>query len=115
MRNTIEALFNKEINKVFSSKPDIEKFLVNHERKNLAIDNILGEIRVCELRVPQLMHTKTFNEIISSSARIFCKLALEDAEVRSMTSLQRSMAEKEAQAMQEEFDSLDDGVMMETL
>lgn len=78
-RFSVQRFFNSWIETVFKKKPDMQKFLLNHERKTLAIDKCCEQVRLYEW---QTMSPKrlTVHEIIATSARLFCSMALKQKE-----------------------------------
>lgn len=71
----IENGFDQELKRLFNTKPDILNFLIKHERKQLCLTNLLGEIK----KSPWLTKPQ-FNEIIKAAATLFAKAALDTKE-----------------------------------
>lgn len=67
--------FTNFIKKTFKDKYQLQRFFLNHERRQLVQDNLVKEIRLCELKGKKL-DRKTIDEMVQNMTRLFCKVSL---------------------------------------
>ena len=94
----VETKFNQFIHQTFLAKPHIQKFLLNHERKKVAIENLCEQIRLAELGLPgkMRMNQKKYVSLIHGIARMFCDAALTAKEHEIMSeAAKKAMKSKE--------------------
>lgn len=90
MRSEIAVIFNAKIADTFKDKREVLNFLMNHERKNLCLDNLCAQIAECERRALRIgFDAKTYEWTINDVAVMFCKQALRKAAEDSMTQAER--------------------------
>ncbi len=99
MRDIIKPAFEGEINALFKDKPEIRKFIFNHERKELCINNLVKEIRLVELTMVKLDRGR-IQGLARDFARTFARLTLQRHKETNLTALQKRDIRKE----KEEFD-----------
>jgi len=95
MNEMIKHRFNGWINWKFVSKPEIARFLVDHERAHLCINNICSQLETIILKRPNTT-LKTMAEIIDSTAKMFCQAAMQEREEYLMTRAGRIKLQDEA-------------------
>ena len=80
----IERYFRSYIMETFLLKSDIRNFLLNHERKELFINNMLREIKQIESK-PLTFHGTDLKQVVTDMTRMFCFAALrtKEEEVRA--------------------------------
>lgn len=100
MRSEIIKLFDEELTRVFSSRPEVLKFLKTHPRRNVCFDNLCEQVVACERRTYSLVfEAKQYKEVIGTVARMFAEAAL-TAHEQSLLSeneqrLRRATAERD--------------------
>lgn len=111
MKFDVIIRFDKHLNEKFANKPDIAKFLVRHERKDVCIDELCTQIRLAELGLRRKMTTHSYDMLIKSTADLFAMAALnsKENELMSASERQRRLAdaayEKELQAEMKEYEA----------
>ena len=101
----VTEAFDSEIKRIFEPKEDIKNFLLNHERKNLCIENLLKEIRVIELGGAVKLDREKIVGLGQNFAQTFAKLSLEFVERERMTAMQKKV-EKDQIEENEYFEKL---------
>lgn len=100
VRDILTASFDKEVKRIFKDRTEMQNFILNHERKNLCIENMLEAIRGTE----KVMAKLSKDDIIyvgKSYAQTFCKAAVDYAERQAMTQLQKDVELRKAQERKE--------------
>jgi len=106
MKADVEKRFDSTLKKTFSSKPDILKFLINHERKYLVIDNLCYQIRLAELGKNKLDIDK-YNMLISDMARFFAQNALEYKKQQILSDNEKKRLIEESDKLKEAQDAFE--------
>jgi len=96
-RDLIATTFDNEVKSLFSDNETLRRFVLDHERKNLCIDNISKEIRIAELGSVVDIKTSHVEFVAKEYAKTFSKMALKQAEEKSVSQMERSRRVKEAQ------------------
>ena len=106
MRRVITERFNKKVREIFGEKPEVMRFLMNHERKNVLIENLAAEINKLE---NSLVKTKvdSLNMVIDDFTVMFCRAALDTKETETRSYVESMRLEREAQAQKELHDELE--------
>lgn len=107
MREQIAKIFDDRIRSVFKSKPELVRFFLNHERKNLALDNLVKEMRKAQYMVGAVLRDdekgrRNYREMVEHTADLFCRAAIGTKEKDIM-----SAAEKRRQSIAPEHDLLE--------
>lgn len=71
--------FDEEIDKIFKNRPEITRFIKNHERKELVVRNLCAEIIKCE-KFSLNFDCNKYSKVIGSVARMFASHAIRFAE-----------------------------------
>lgn len=77
MRTHVEKRFDGYLKHKLGKKPDILRFVLNHERKHVCIDNICNQIQIMERKPNMMANTKRVAYIIDNMADFFAKVAIE--------------------------------------
>lgn len=85
MRAQIEEIFDARIKKVFISKPNMLPFFLQHERKNLCLDNLCEEVKTAEWKLGAKMDKAKFTQMVETIADTFCQAALRQAEFKHLS------------------------------
>lgn len=104
MNQIVRRVFDEHLKTVFASKPDILRFLLNHERKNLCLERLAKEIRMAELS--QKVGGSAFNisklrACIETTANIFALAALEAKKKELLSLMELKRLEDEAAKVSE--------------
>lgn len=94
----IPARFDDVIKKTFATLPEVRQFLLNHERKNLAIEKTKEQIKIAELsNFGKKFEARHVLECIEMCAKCFCNAALnhKKEQVLSAAEYQRRVDEAE--------------------
>lgn len=92
----VETVFNTAIDKALKSKPEIHRFIYNHERKNMVIENLKKEIKVTEWKAAHLLNSQVINQIIEDVAKQFMERALEHKKQELMSQGEKDLLIKQA-------------------
>ena len=103
MREIIATAFDKEVKVLFSTNEEIRKYILNHERKALCIDNITREMKEIEFKNAIKLDTPRIESLSKEFARSFSKISLNYVEEKSKSDLQKRQERKD----QEESDYFD--------
>ena len=100
MRDLVNKLFEKNIKQTFNSKPLVESFLLNHEKRPLLIDNLLREIDKLENSVIKTSrdHIET---VVKSFTLVFAEAALMSKEQSLLSQNEKSRITKEREIDQQ--------------
>lgn len=77
IQSIVAAAFDTEIELLFSEKPEIRKYILEHERKKLCIENLTREIKYMEIRAAIKLDHKRIANLTRDFARTFAKASLE--------------------------------------
>jgi len=87
MRNDLEKRFDSALTKAFGTSPDVLKWLKNHERKHLCVDNLCEQVKIIERRQFNLaFDVKKYERLIKDFALMFAKAAILHAEEKMLSS-----------------------------
>jgi len=95
-RDFIATTFNREVETLFESNEQIKRFILDHERKELCIDNIAKEIRIAELGSVFKVKTNHVEFVAKEYAKTFSRAALQAAEEKSVSEMEKIRRIKEA-------------------
>lgn len=88
--------FNGAIRSKFAIKPEILKFLLNHPRKAMCLENLCREIQICEKRALKIgFNIDEYKMLIRDIAFLFAERALKLAEEQAISSIERIRRETE--------------------
>lgn len=103
MRSDVESIFDGYIHRTFLEKPEIARFLLKHERKELCIQNLCEQIQGVERSRMSLTFTPSmYKKLIEDIARFFCQQALKQAEEQNLSSLEKLKRVTEAYRLERE-------------
>jgi hypothetical protein len=100
LREIIATAFDKEVKSLFSTNEEVRKHILNHERKNLCIDNITREIKEVEFRNAIKLDAPRIESLAKEFAKSFSKISLNYIEEKEKSDLQKRKERKD----QEESD-----------
>lgn len=90
MRENIVKEFDAELSRVFREKPDILKFLLKHERKEVCIVNLCGQVANIERRSYSITFDITlYKSVVHSVARMFAEACLLNAQSKTTSSIEK--------------------------
>lgn len=73
----VQKIFDAYLTTKLSPKPEILKFVLHHERKNLCLENLCGEIKVCEWKLgSQRFDLAKYKLTIEEVAKLFAATCL---------------------------------------
>jgi hypothetical protein len=120
LKQIIDETFEKEVRRIFNTKPEIIKFLLNHpdlERKKE--HDCRREIRVAEMSYGVKMDRMRLERIICAWTQVFCQVAFSIKEQQLISPAERERRIKEANRENyaaEAFQEMKkDGVVEDTL
>lgn len=97
MISDVEKIFDEHLKAKLGQKPEVLQFLLRHERKKLCLENLCGEIRVCEFKLGNsFFNAELYRKTIQDVARLFAETALEFAEQGHLTHLEKARRIEEA-------------------
>ncbi len=103
--DAIRSRFDNWIKFKFEPLPKIQKFLLEHERKQLCLKNLCHEIQMIEIRKGKAMSAEDLSEIVDMTARMFSENALTVKEQSLMSDIEkRKIAEDSMDYKLEEFE-----------
>lgn len=98
-RSNVKVIFDKFLEETFTPKPEILKFVLNHERKNVVINNLCEQIlRIERYNINFDAHKYTF--VIRSIAKSFATVCLEHHRQQSLSSLEKIRIRNESENIQ---------------
>lgn len=100
MRKFISDQFETKIKELFSDKPEVCRFLLNHERRGLVIENLnteIGKLEYIQIRLDLALLKSVINDFIV----MFARAAIKKAEQDLLTYSERMRQEREYQAQQD--------------
>ncbi len=90
MRSEIKKIFDARIAEKFRTLPEVRKFLLTHERKEICIDNLCEQIQICERKLYSILfQAEDYKDTIHTVADMFCERALKKAEEDSISANER--------------------------
>lgn len=99
---------NEYITHIFKKKPDIEHFLINHERKHLFIENLQSQLKTAQLRYGSMLTHAKICKLIFAGVRIYSDAAIEYKKREMMTTASKRLEEKKALQSKEAAESMID-------
>lgn len=105
----IESEMDAEIKRIFAPKPDVMRFILNHPRKKICIENLTGQINKEEIKGVKFSkdHLKAWG---ASFARNFSELAIKQKEEELLTENKRQQLYHEAELTKEAQKVIDEGI-----
>jgi hypothetical protein len=91
MKDRIKRVYKQTIKKTFKN-PEIKKFLLNHERRNILFESLEKEIKRGELTYP--ISSTSFDRIVKDMTIQFCRAALSVKEKEIISDNARSQWDK---------------------
>ena len=108
MKKLVTELFDAYIRTKLHTKPDVLKFILNHERKETCIDNLQKEIRVAEWKVGFKMNYAKVKLMVNTVANMFANNALEAERIKHMTLNEGGLIGKKEREMNDLEEQLND-------
>jgi len=95
LKKIITEEFDLQLNELLKTNPEVLKFILNHERKHLCINNLVKEILHAENKIPRLITQETIQTISKDFAIMFAKTAikLKAEQMLSETAIQQKLKE----------------------
>lgn len=108
LHQLVARIFDQTINERFKAKPNVRDFLIRHERKEVVLNNICQQIRMCEL---SSIRTKFDAEkllwVVTEMAVFFAKTALDHKQEQMLSKAEVNRRVSDAdkfKQLQEQFD-----------
>lgn len=105
-RNNVKVIFDKFLEETFLTKPEILKFVLNHERKDIVINNLCDQIIRLE-RYNINFNAEKYRFIIRSMAKTFATVCLEHHRQQSLSSLEKIRIRNESENIQRAQEIMD--------
>jgi hypothetical protein len=96
----VKTKFDLRLEEKFKTKPDVLKFLKNHERKNIVLNRLCEEIVKCE-RFCVTFNVNKYLMVINSVADMFASNALNYIEQQMLSDAEKNRLIKKADAIKE--------------
>lgn len=103
----VRKVFDETLVEKFKAQPDVLKFLIDHERKKVCLDNLCAEIIKMNGR-RLLINIVDFKDVIKSVAGMFAHQALRKAEQDALSDLERIRLKVEASRLSTARDVIND-------
>lgn len=101
MIEIIKQRFKTIVEETFVGKPDVIKYLLNHERKDLFLYNMCKHLAPVDAGLTRVTLTRSkIDEIVKDMTLFFCKIAIDQVE---KTLIERIKKEAEHAKEMEEF------------
>ena len=100
-RQIITEAFENQIKDMFKDKESIKTFILNHERKNLCIDNMVTEVKKTELGSAFNLERRHLELMGKEYAKTFSKAALDHAEQSTISQVEKQRRINKAQEREE--------------
>lgn len=82
----VQQVFDGYLREKFAAKPDILRFLLQHERKPLCMENLCTQIRIAELsNIGKRFNQRRYHFVICEIAKLFASAALEQVEQKLLS------------------------------
>lgn len=90
MIKQVEMVFNSYLAQLFQAKPEIHRFLLNHERRPIVILRTCEQIAQAEAsNIKQRFDTAKHSALIFECAKMFANAALTHAEQKALSHAER--------------------------
>jgi len=96
----VTTQFNKQIKELIKN-PEQQKYLLEHERRTLVIDNICNQVLYYEKKYTSKLDLKQRDIVINEAVKMFAHAALEHHKQQQMSQLKRTILENEQNEIQE--------------
>lgn len=96
LRLEIQKHFDEFINETFKTNTAIRDFILNHERKNICIDNLTMHLKKIELTRPNYVGPGEVRLLAKDYARMFSRAALDHKEEQLLSEAERNRKISEA-------------------
>lgn len=97
----IEQAFNDHLVLMFNEKPAVLKFIQNHERKTLCLENLMVAIDGVEANSPVILKKEHVLTLAQEYAHMFAKAALDYEEQQQMHYLEKKKIMEEQAILDE--------------
>jgi len=105
-RNNVKVIFDKFLEETLAPKPEILKFVLNHERKDLVLNNLCDQILRAE-RYNFNFNAEKYRFIIRSMAKTFATVCLEHHRQQALSSLEKIRIRNESENIQRAQEIMD--------
>lgn len=86
MIKEVEIVFNSYLRQMFSHKPEVLNFLLNHERRPKIINICCDQIMIAEKsNIAKMFDISKYRLLIGECAKLFCTAALRHAEEKALS------------------------------
>lgn len=97
----IERAFDERVCAMFQEKPEIKKFILNHERKKLCIENLRNAVRDMEFSKGTTLKNSHITLLGKEYAVTFSRLSLQYLEQDKMHYLDKQRKQEEQKIVDE--------------
>ena len=94
LKRMVSDAFNKELKQVYAEKHEVRKFLLEHPRKHVCLNNLVQEIKLMEMKTTIKLDRARIEMLGKTYAHTFSKLALNHKEQELQTDLQKSLSKR---------------------
>lgn len=90
MNSQVQLVFDSYLQQILAPKPEVLRFILNHERKPLAIRIACEQIEIAEshAKLRQVFDVSKYNGIIFQCAKMFASFALTNAEQKALSDIE---------------------------
>lgn len=88
-REDITLIFDQELKALFHEKVEILKFLLTHERRHLALDNLTHQVRLVLFN--HKPKRASLEKLVKDIARMFAKASLDEHKAKVMSASERAL------------------------
>ena len=100
MIGDVTKIFDDTLTKKLGTKPEVLKFLLKHERKNVCIQNLCYHISQLE-KLSITWNAEKYRRLIGDVAVMFGKAALEHYAQREMSDAEKTRRQRQADSLKE--------------
>lgn len=103
--------FEAVIMDIFKEKRDLQRFFLQHPRRQLFITNLCEQIDICEKRAYKItFEVREYKKTIRDMTKMFCQACLTHAEQKNMSESQRFAEERRLNAQENAVELIKDMV-----
>ena len=106
----VKKEFDDYTKEFFKDNEGLKKFILNHPNKHKCIANVITEIKIAELKVPELISYNVIKEVTQSFVKNFAKVALHSKEKEILSTqalLKQKMEHEKVLDFQKKIDNAD--------
>lgn len=98
MREQIQKIFDERIRKVFGKRVDLCNFFLKHERKRVALDSLVDQVKHAEWMLGGKMANDAdgkakFVAMVENTADLFCHAAIGNHDLKTMSDAEKRRRE----------------------